>query len=65
MLIEGVDYNIENGLFVFTKDYHLKKGHCCKNMCKNCPWNYTGHKNKNTNGKKISQHSKSPRNQTN
>ena len=23
---------------VFTKEYHLKRGHCCKNGCKNCPY---------------------------
>lgn len=40
MLVEGEDYTIENGLWVFTKEYHLKRGYCCKSMCKNCPWNY-------------------------
>ncbi len=40
MLLEGIDYTIENGLWVFTKEYHLKRGHCCKSMCKNCPWEY-------------------------
>jgi hypothetical protein len=40
-LKEGVDYYInEDGNFVFTKEYHLKRGHCCKNKCLNCPWNY-------------------------
>ena len=33
-------YFNENGLMVFTKEYHLKRGYCCKNECKNCPWNY-------------------------
>ena len=23
---------------VFTKEYHLKRGHCCGNNCINCPW---------------------------
>lgn len=40
MLLEGIDYTIENGLWVFTKEYHLKRGYCCKSMCKNCPWDY-------------------------
>ncbi len=41
MLIEGVDYYInEDGLFVFTKEYHLKRGYCCKNKCLHCPWDY-------------------------
>ncbi|MCD0489324.1 DUF5522 domain-containing protein [Pedobacter sp. MC2016-14] len=25
---------------VFTAEYHLKRGYCCKNKCKHCPWNY-------------------------
>ncbi len=41
MLVEGVDYYInEDGNFVFTKEYHLKRGYCCKNKCLNCPWSY-------------------------
>lgn len=23
-----------------TKEFLLKRGYCCKNGCKNCPWNY-------------------------
>ena len=38
---EGVDYYFnEDGLMVFTKAYHLKRGYCCKNKCKHCPWNF-------------------------
>jgi len=38
---EGVDYYInEDGNFVFTKEYHLKRGYCCKNKCLHCPWDY-------------------------
>lgn len=41
VLVEGVDYYINaDGLFVFTEAYHLKRGHCCKNKCLHCPWNY-------------------------
>lgn len=41
MLQEGVDYYInEDGNFVFTKEYHLKRGYCCKNKCLHCPWGY-------------------------
>ncbi|WP_449439857.1 DUF5522 domain-containing protein [Pedobacter steynii] len=36
---EGVDYYFnENGFMVFTEAYHLKRGYCCKNKCKHCPW---------------------------
>ena len=37
-LIQGIDYYIENGLWVFTAWYHLKRGKCCKNNCKHCPY---------------------------
>jgi hypothetical protein len=33
------DFYIENGLYVFTEAYHLKRGYCCKNGCRHCPWN--------------------------
>lgn len=47
MLIEKEDfYWDENGLMVFTREYHLKRGYCCKNGCKNCPWNYRQRKEK-------------------
>jgi hypothetical protein len=39
-LIENIDYYIdENGLLVFTAAYHLKRGYCCKNGCRHCPYN--------------------------
>lgn len=38
---ETTDYYInEDGNFVFTEKHHLKRGFCCKNGCKHCPWNY-------------------------
>ncbi|OYZ20769.1 MAG: hypothetical protein B7Y39_10380 [Bdellovibrio sp. 28-41-41] len=37
-LIEGLDYYLERGLFVFTEKYHLKKGKCCGNGCRHCPY---------------------------
>jgi hypothetical protein len=40
-MVEGEDYYFnENGLMVFTAAYHLKRGYCCKNKCKHCPWGY-------------------------
>lgn len=34
-----VDYYINSqGFMVFTKEYHLKRGYCCKNKCQNCPF---------------------------
>ncbi|MFC5627020.1 DUF5522 domain-containing protein [Algoriphagus winogradskyi] len=31
-------YFNEQGLMVFTKSYHLKRGYCCGNGCKHCPY---------------------------
>lgn len=39
LLVEGVDYYFDrDGLFVFTREYHLKRGYCCKNGCRHCPY---------------------------
>lgn len=35
---EIMDYYIENGFKVFTEEYHLKRGYCCKNGCRHCPY---------------------------
>lgn len=54
---EGEDFYFnEDGLMVFTKAYHLKRGHCCKNKCKHCPWNFGKKKRKKelTESSKIS-----------
>ena len=37
-LEEGVDYYLENGLFVFTAEFHLKRGYCCQSGCRHCPY---------------------------
>jgi hypothetical protein len=38
-LKEGEDfYYNENGFLVFTEAYHLKKGYCCGNGCRHCPY---------------------------
>ncbi len=41
-LVEGIDYYIENGLWVFTEWYHLKKNYCCGNDCRHCPYKKVG-----------------------
>jgi hypothetical protein len=33
-------YFNEIGLMVFTENYHLKRGFCCKSGCKNCPYGF-------------------------
>lgn len=38
-LIEGEDYYInEQGLFVLTESFLKKRGFCCHNGCKHCPF---------------------------
>lgn len=40
-LIEGVDFYFDkSGLMVFTKEYHLKRGYCCGNGCRHCPYHF-------------------------
>jgi hypothetical protein len=38
-LIPKLDYYIEDGKWVFTAWYHLKRGKCCHNGCRHCPYN--------------------------
>jgi len=33
-------YLNEDGFLVFTSYYLKKRGLCCKNGCKNCPWGF-------------------------
>ncbi len=37
-LQDGLDYYIENGLFVFTAEFLLKRGYCCDSGCRHCPY---------------------------
>ncbi len=32
------DFYYENGVMVFTESYHLRRGYCCSNGCKHCPY---------------------------
>ena len=41
-LVQGVDYYIDGGKFVFTSTYHLKRGHCCNSKCRHCPYGADG-----------------------
>ena len=38
-LEQGDYYLNEEGLMVFTAQYHLRRGYCCGNGCKHCPYN--------------------------
>jgi len=33
-------YYSPEGYIVFTEKYHLKRGYCCKNGCKHCPYGF-------------------------
>jgi len=37
-LVEGEDYYLENGNWVFTAQYLLKRGYCCGSGCRHCPY---------------------------
>ncbi len=37
-LVEGLDFYRENGYTVFTEWHHLKRGECCGNGCRHCPY---------------------------
>jgi len=31
-------YYSPEGYVIFTEKYHLKRGYCCNNNCKHCPY---------------------------
>jgi Family of unknown function (DUF5522) len=37
-LVEGEDYYLEGGLLVLTASYHLRRGYCCEQGCRHCPY---------------------------
>ena len=45
-LIEDIDYYIEDGKWVFTEWYHRKRGSCCGNGCRHCPYQHINVKSK-------------------
>lgn len=34
------DYYIENGCIVFTELFLKKRGYCCENNCRHCPYGF-------------------------
>lgn len=34
----GVDYYVENGCYVFTEGFLARRGWCCGNGCRHCPY---------------------------
>jgi len=39
--LEPEDYYFEDGMMVFTAAYLLKRGRCCGNACRHCPYDST------------------------
>ncbi len=39
-LVLGEDYYIENGNWVFTAKFLLRRGYCCRSGCRHCPYGY-------------------------
>jgi Family of unknown function (DUF5522) len=37
-------YLSEEGYIVFTEKYHLKRGYCCQNSCRHCPYGFNKEK---------------------
>ena len=42
LLVEGEDYYVDNGLMVLTARYLLRRGYCCEQGCRNCPYGFSG-----------------------
>lgn len=41
-LVEGEDYYLEGANVVFTALYHRRRGFCCQNGCRHCPYGAAG-----------------------
>lgn len=39
-LIEGEDFYWEGAVMVFTARYLARRGYCCENGCRHCPYNF-------------------------
>jgi len=51
-LVEGEDYYREGAAIVFTAQYHLRRGYCCENDCRECPYSTTA-KNRSADSEKT------------
>lgn len=38
--LEAGDFYWENGFLVFTAQYHRRRGFCCGNRCRHCPYGH-------------------------
>ena len=37
-IVEGIDYYFDQGLMVLTEHFLKKRGYCCGNGCRHCPY---------------------------
>lgn len=40
MSLKDDEFYMEDGKFVLTERYHLRRGHCCANGCRHCPFEH-------------------------
>lgn len=38
VILDKQDYYMEDGRYVFTAFFHIKRGYCCGNRCRHCPY---------------------------
>ena len=38
VLAEGLDFYFDNGLMVLTEHFLRRRGYCCGNGCRHCPY---------------------------
>lgn len=36
--VEDIDFYFENGFMVLTEHFLRKRGYCCDNKCRHCPY---------------------------
>ncbi|HEY0100392.1 MAG TPA: DUF5522 domain-containing protein [Pyrinomonadaceae bacterium] len=39
-LVEGEDFYREGAVMVFTARYLARRGYCCENGCRHCPYDF-------------------------
>jgi 23S rRNA (cytidine1920-2'-O)/16S rRNA (cytidine1409-2'-O)-methyltransferase len=47
-LVEGEDYYFENGLMVLSESFLRRRGYCCGNGCRHCPYPIDGQSKKSS-----------------
>jgi hypothetical protein len=40
LLVEGEDFYWEGAVMVFTARFLLRRGYCCENGCRHCPYDF-------------------------